>query len=226
VVVEEPFSLFKPSSFSGGDSEDDRKAGDGCYVSALVQNRRYYGLLVDQEALKNASLLWFQEEAASLDLNRRMKMLRSEASCDGLGRTSGIPPTNGSKDGNDEGKKRAPTYDQEGDAKRIKLDSAAEPLPMAVPSAASAVPDQAGSSVSPQTPVASAHKRQVQKFRYVEPKEMENSKDQGYRVLLATFADIAAASEDDPEKGKLIEDACQAGGGFVGNYYYQYEVGT
>ena len=30
-------------------------AGDGCYVSALIQNRRYYGLLVDQDALKAAS---------------------------------------------------------------------------------------------------------------------------------------------------------------------------
>ena len=45
-----------------------------------------------------------------------------------------------------------------------------------------------------------------------------------YRVLLATYADIDAASEDDVEKGKKIEAACKAGGDFVGGYYYQYEV--
>lgn len=226
-MVEEPFSLFKPS-LSGGDSEDDRKGGDGCYVSATIHNRRYYGLLVDQEALKNASLLWFQEEAASLDLNRRMKMLQGQASVEGASRPSGTQVTNGSKDSSsmDEGKKRpAVTSDADGGTKRIKLESEAggEPVPMAVSSAAAATQDQAGGFDS-QTAVASTHKHQVQKFRYVEHNAKATSKDLGYRVLLATFADIGAASEDDAAKGKLIEDACQAGGGFVGKYYYQYEV--
>ena len=134
-MVEEPFSLFKPS-LSGGDSEDDRKAGDGCYVSATVHNRRYYGMLVDQEALKNASLLWFQEEAASLDLNRRMKMLRGEAGggSDSLP-LSGTQPANGDKHNEEDGKKRAAATDGSEEAtKRIKLanDAADQPVPMAV----------------------------------------------------------------------------------------------
>jgi len=30
-MVEEPFTLFKPMGASGGDAEEDRVAGDGCY---------------------------------------------------------------------------------------------------------------------------------------------------------------------------------------------------
>lgn len=217
VIVEEPFNLFKPSGGAGGGgSEEDRKAGDGCYVSATVHNRRYYGLLVDQEALKNASLLWFQEEAATLDLNRRMKMLHSE-----------VPSEEESASGGADGDKKRPgtTNDTPGgelSAKRIKLEHGGSSA--ATPDAISSnVTTTAGGSDANQ-PASLGHQRQVQKFRYAQPKDKKNDKDLGYRYLLATFADVGAASEDDPEKARQLEEACQAGGGYVGKYYYQYEI--
>jgi hypothetical protein len=54
--------------------------------------------------------------------------------------------------------------------------------------------------------------------------EGTNGDNSGYRILLATFADLEAAAEDDDERSNAIEAACQSGGDFVGNYYYQYEV--
>jgi len=67
VKVEESFSLHHGST---------QKSGEGCYVSATTSNnKRYYGVLVDQAALKEASALWFQDQADSLELNRRMKLI-------------------------------------------------------------------------------------------------------------------------------------------------------
>ena len=66
VVVEESFNLL--------DSQE--KVGEGVYVSATTSNKkRYYGVLVDQPALKEASTMWFQDQADSLELNRRMRVL-------------------------------------------------------------------------------------------------------------------------------------------------------
>lgn len=70
VVVEESFSLL---------SRDKEKAGEGIYVSATTSNnKRFYGLLVEQSALKEASALWFQDQANSLELNRRIKVLKQQ----------------------------------------------------------------------------------------------------------------------------------------------------
>ena len=70
VTCEDIFSLHLPehgnikstsnnSNNNGGASASNGGAaaasGDGCYVSALIHNRRYYGVLFDQEALKAAS---------------------------------------------------------------------------------------------------------------------------------------------------------------------------
>ena len=52
--------------------------GDGVYVSATASGKRLYGVLVEQAALKEASMLYFQDQAESLELNRRMKVLLSE----------------------------------------------------------------------------------------------------------------------------------------------------
>jgi hypothetical protein len=70
---------------------------------------------------------------------------------------------------------------------------------------------------------------QIHFFSYVETVPVEAAGGGGqstldYRVLVATYADLEAASEDDPEKAEAIEAACQAGGGFMGDYFYQYEV--
>jgi monoamine oxidase len=65
--VEESFVLLSAAK---------EKAGEGVYVSATTSNnRRYYGVLTDQPALEEASSMWFQDQADSLELNRRMKVL-------------------------------------------------------------------------------------------------------------------------------------------------------
>ena len=96
--------------------------------------------------------------------------------------------------------------------------------PEEVPSTVqSSGPEPHTTSSSDAMPVARGRQRQVQKFRFVAPKTT-NTNDIGYRVLLATYADIEAASEENEAKAKQIEKACSEGGGFVGKHYYQYEV--
>jgi hypothetical protein len=189
VVVEEPFSLNEPSNPT---SNGDRKAGEGCYISATVNNRRYYGVLIDQAALKAASLLHFQDEAGGLDLNRRMRALNEQTE------EQGIPPPNGTVAGD----KRLASDDLEDDKRKRQR---SEPTSVS-----------SNSALSPETNTV----QQVQKFRYVEG----TASSQGYRLLVATYADVDAASEEDPDKAKEIEAACVSGGNFVGRYYYQYEV--
>ena len=71
VVVEEVFPLF--------DSSSTKKVGDGVYISATAAgNKRFYGVLVDQSSLKEASTLFFQDQSDSLSLNERMKTLKSK----------------------------------------------------------------------------------------------------------------------------------------------------
>lgn len=71
VVVEEVFPLF--------DSSSTEKVGDGIYVSATAAgNKRFYGVMVDQSSLKEASTLFFQDQSDSLHLNERMKTLKSK----------------------------------------------------------------------------------------------------------------------------------------------------
>jgi len=190
VIVEETFSLSVPADTpaairieAGIKDEDENTTGDGYYISATVQNnRRYYGVLIDQAALKAASLLHFQDESRSLDLNRRMKFLREQQQSeqmftnqDNLSQTEGPPQ------------------------KKTKLECSNGAMPSDTTS------------------------RIVQKFRYVESTSTECN-GLGYRLLLATFTDVAAAAEDDTLKAQKIHDVCQSGGGFVEQYYYQYQV--
>ena len=188
VIVEETFSLSVPVDTpaairgeAGIKDEDEDFAGDGYYISATVQNnRRYYGVLLDQSALKAASLLHFQDESRSLDLNRRMKVLQEQ------------------HEGSECSSEQANSQTEGPLVKRMKLETCDLPRFEAV--------------------------RIVQKFRYVKTKPDDPS-GCGYRLLMATFTDIDAAAEDDVAKATKIYDACQAGGGFVDKYYYQYEVG-
>lgn len=71
VVVEEAFPLF--------DSSSTEKVGDGIYISATAAgNKRFYGVMVDQSSLKEASTLFFQDQSDSLGLNERMKTIQSK----------------------------------------------------------------------------------------------------------------------------------------------------
>ena len=69
--MEEVFPLF--------DSSSTEKVGDGIYVSATTAgHKRFYGVMLDQDSLKEASTLFFQDQSDSLSLNERMRTLKSE----------------------------------------------------------------------------------------------------------------------------------------------------
>lgn len=199
VKVEESFQL---------QSELAEKAGEGCYVSATTSNnKRFYGVLVDQSALKEASNLWFQDQADSLELNRRMKLLIEQKEKEDS-KTSG-EAAEAIVDGKDahanaETAKRIHSSVENGDHKRAKTsESASIKLP------------------------ASAKDQAVQKFRYVSSSpsgQLPTETASDYRALVATFCDVNEASSGDPEQAGRILAACEAGGNFAGSYYYQYEV--
>jgi hypothetical protein len=216
-------------------SDEDRKVGEGCYVSTTIHNRRYYGVLIDQASLKAASMLFFQDEASGLDLNRKMELLLKEQQ-----------PANTMENGNDSKKRFADADPEEfkNTAKRPRLDPAPDTNRSSqteVRMKKSPVPVNHKQESPRQTEVRMKksslpenHKKEsarpVQKFRYVMPEISRSndpgglSKSLGYRVLLATYVDVSAAADDDPEQTHLIQSACQSGGNFVGQYYYQYEV--
>ncbi|KAL7579555.1 hypothetical protein ACA910_007926 [Epithemia clementina (nom. ined.)] len=173
VRVEETFGLQEPVS------RGSKRAGEACYVAATINNRRYYGTLVDQDALKTASLLYFQDTASGLEINQRMKIMGQ----------------------------------RQGTKQFSKSPSAPEPVQNSIAtSGSSAAKTHSGSTLT---------QNRVQKFRFVEG---TNGKNSDYSTLLATYASVEAAAEDDEERLKAIDAACQAGGDFVGKYYYQYEV--
>jgi len=178
------------SALSGGAAA---ASGDGCYVSALIHNRRYYGVLFDQEALKAATKQHFTNEANSLELNNRMQSLASVRILD----------TTSEGDADDNTITEAP----EPDAKRQRTD----------------VSDSGKNSS--ESIVLEDDNKSVEKLRLIEPKgsSAHNTNGQPYRELVATYASISAASEDDKERALLIQDACRSGGGWVGKYYYHYE---
>jgi hypothetical protein len=201
VLVEDTFQLKLPEHVAAS-SEQDRKASEGCYISTTVHNRRYYGVLIDQTSLKRASLLYFQDEASGLDLNRKMEYLIRKQHLESGGDLSLL-----------------------GDLKRSAEDDVDSEHPFKKPRLSSfAVPDSVESSSKAASWMESTDEsqlRQIQKFRYVMPDTAKAKSEPGYRLLLATYADADAAAEDDPEKVVAIESAC---GNFVGDYYYQYEV--
>ena len=288
VVVEEPFSLLQPSSTSinrtrslvasaspssdaQNDSSEAKKAGEGCFVSATVQNKRYYGVLIDQSSLKEASELWFHDEETSLNLNRRMKILKSHQQKDNLqeeqaqeddgkdallvGHSShadsgSLTPhlnigANGTAENptvfvtkepspEDSDSSRAelkrPAVDDVDDpdkssAKRVKVGESVEAVVSSSgtkPGSPSALEAEQVERAHPPSPFKMTQpNRQVQKFRYVE----QGAQDTGYRILLATFADVLTAANDDHSLALDIQGACDEGGQFVrDDHYYQYEV--
>jgi hypothetical protein len=212
VHVEDTFQFQLPSHVAVS-SDEDRKVGEGCYVSTTVHNRRYYGVLIDQESLRAASMLYFQDEAAGLELNRKMEQLyRLKAPNDVAN-----PPTNKKRTVDDAGI----MDDSNSSTKRMRQN---------------VVPDDPLSSgpLDWMKPIKqNIHQkldstRTVQKFRYMSPtinsNEGKGTSMAGYRQLIATYVDVTAAAEDDPDRQQLIENACRSGGNFVGEYYYQYEV--
>jgi hypothetical protein len=199
VLVEETFPLQLPPHVAVR-ADEERHVGEGAYVSTTLHNRRYYGVLIDQASLKAASMLYFQEEAAGTELNRKMAMAwKRQKQIGKLG-------DDDVDDASDSKKRLFETEEMQSSCgKRPRLDGT--------------VPDVAGSMVHRKGADLSAP-RAVQKFRFV----ATNDTTGGYRLLLATYVDVAAAAEDDPELHHSIELACRSGGNFVGPYFYQFEV--
>jgi len=104
VVVHDSFDLNHP----GGKS----KAGDGCYVSTTVNNKRYYGVLVEQGALKAASMLHFEAEAMERELDAKVDALQIS-----------VKTENGEPD----------LVSSEPSSKKIKVDAIHGSPPIAVP---------------------------------------------------------------------------------------------
>jgi hypothetical protein len=204
VLVEETFPLQWPPAVAvdGG----DRHVGEGGYISTTWHNRRYYGLLIDQASLKAASLLYFQEEAAGTDLDQKIAAAWQRQQPQFSKR--GFDNDEDDDEEKESSQKRRWETDEvpSSGGKRARREGT--------------VPDAAGSMVL-RTGTSPAPPRAVQKFRLV---ATNGATGGGYRVLLATYVDVAAAAEDDPELHHAIEVACRSGGDFVGPYYYHYEV--
>lgn len=139
-------------------------------MSTTINRKRYYGVLIPQEALKQASDIFFQDEALSLEINKRMAFLQQKQT----------------------------SIKNEQDSRKGKK-------------------HDCGNQVSNQN---FDETQQVQKFKYCH----ETKNTSGYRVILATFANILEASNGDHTLFEKIKVACDEGGNWVGEHYYQYEV--
>lgn len=195
--MKESFFLLNPRVDSTigsnkNNDQDDNRVGEGCYISATVNSKRYYGLLVDQSVLKAASSLHFQNEADDIELNRRMHVLQEER--ERLLAKSQTLSTPSENEMNGGVLKRPATNDPADltAAKRVKLQE-----------------QKLGA------------KQIVQKFRYM---NLGKGVKSCYRELVATYASLDDVVEVETERGQAIAEACQSGGGYVGDYYYQFEV--
>lgn len=257
VKVEDVFFLSKPKSSSIGSSnsqpslvddppkqkndntipsrhDEELVVGEGAYVTATIQNRRYYGVLIEQAAFQQASLLHFQDEASGIDLNRRMKALMrgKEHQQQEKEPQQQKQPANG----HDKlSANAAGDYSTSPASKKRPRDYSLTPVegvtgdiqPQEIQSTTAAA------GVSTARGTTNDYDRPIQKFCYVmvNPKggagiigAEKGPPGGGYRVLLATYANLDAAAEDDQDRRLAIEAACRAGGDFVGDHYYQYEV--
>eukprot|EP00978_Attheya_sp_CCMP212_P012793 scaffold31977_cov51-Attheya_sp.AAC.2 len=208
VIVEEPFFFSLPKNpesrtkLSAALDTKEETTGDGCYISATVDRRRYYGVLIDQNALKAASLLSFQEDVDSLNLNRRMMVLWREKLKE--------PETTNF----------ASSMVPDSEPKRQKL--------MTIPGKTSTEDTNKVTNShaveSMETPDLGDVTKPVQKFEYIESRGVAKTSEPGYRILLATYASVLAAGEGKKERALLIHAACQSGGDFVDDNYYCYQV--
>ena len=197
--------------------QDKELAGEGLYVSATTSsNKRYYGVLVDQQALKVASTMYFQDQSDSLKLNERMKLLLEEKpaanSAEAMNGDAGMTST-GATNGT------ANSY--HGHGTRLSSKRSSE----AMDTVNTGKQSKRARLESRTHQNGLFEEKAVQKFKYV-----EGSGDlPGYRILVATFSNSEEAGCGDTAKAQAIEKACKSGGVFLegtsnDSYYYQYEV--
>jgi len=215
--------------------DDDPSAGDGCFISAVRGSSRYYGILVNQSALQLASSLHLQDGAESLGLNRRMVNLRQNKGEEDEGEDE-IQEKDCNNDNENKHKNSADvggTDDHSTDMINCRKRNSS--IISTISDDINSNRDRVGGNIG-DTECRSVSHRTVQKFKYVNGRGEQKrkgevsmtttrtSEDSGYRILLATYVDVNAASEDDIERQSKILSACDSGGDWVGNYYYQYEV--
>jgi monoamine oxidase len=239
VVVEEIFPFH-----NGIDCGSQEKTGEGFYVSATTSgNKRYYGVMIDQPALKVASTLYFKDQNDSLKLNERMKLLLQQRE----ERKKSMPPTPTSVNGNNTPANGNSHYQNVETATNGGIISATESSTLSLkrpgdalesnsPSQTStlalkklrvhdgptpeSVSSASTSSINSKDPSkVSIHEKPVQKLKYVHDVSVVSrdgkGKDFGYRILVATFSNVQEASCGDEQKMEAIRSACEDGGNFL-----------
>ena len=193
VIVEEPFSLSlpnydetttKPGTNNNSDGNSNivnasgEVAGHGCYcVSCTAHGKRYYGVLIEQAALKSASDLFFRDESESLELNCRIEILLCQ--------------------------QKQQQMDDD-DTGAVVVDH--HPNSSGPPAAKRFKKSNDNSKIS------NEKSKLVEQFRYV---PQINAQTPGYRILVATYADVDAAAQFDARKADEIRRACESGGNWV-----------
>ena len=223
VRVEEAWS-FRQASNSNTTSDNKTttdKVGEACYVAATVQNRRYYGVLVEQDALQAPSVLHWQDEATGLELNRRMRALQqARAVEEGTNYSTLLKSEEETKLKPEEIQMKTEETQTNSDDKMVTDESSpadtTDDAPEDTPMQDTAADEGAMSRKRPRPDDLPTDRRAVQKFVY--------HADADYRTLLATYVNVAAAAMDTVVDATDIQTACDHGGGFVGTYYYQFEV--
>lgn len=253
MIVEEPFNLSSQKNLHG-------KVGEGVYVSATAAgNKRYYGVLIDQPALKEATSLWLEDQSDSLELNKRIRALQHQAK-DVYKHTSADDSVNheeedeaAARSNNSKGNEHAMNLLANDSQVALDMGNSAEtimsqstPATATTSSSANVVDaglgkrfmDQAtGSTLAKKAKIEGAgtkqhggecsfgsNERPVQKFKYAYESKMDAP---GYRILVATFANVEEAANGNLEVAKSIYKACEEGGNCLpgcSTYYYQYEV--
>jgi lysine-specific histone demethylase 1 len=219
VVVQETFPLY--------DESTNEKAGEGLYVSATTaSNRRYYGVLVDQQALRVASTMYFKDQSDSLKLTERMKLLFDQpapavdcSSCPNNESTD-AKPSHGH--GAQSSFRRCSEAMEEDDQDQQVVTMQPKKARMDTSSPAAENPSESHTTIAPN---GSEAEKPVQKLKYVGGV----AKEAGHRILVATFSSVDEAGCGDKVKINAIRAACEGGGNFLDgihkdSYYYQYEV--
>jgi hypothetical protein len=187
VVIRETFQFDEPNGEQG--------IGEGGYITAEINSRLYYGVLIDQDSLRAASILHLRDEASGLDLNKRMEAKLGQKKQ----AAAAAPPIT--------------TTMTERPSKRPKMDRTTAAA--AVATMSTVTTDLRGVQKFRYVPASSSLTANTKNRK---------DEALGYRMLLATYSDVEAAAEGSDQSMAAIQTACEQGGDFVGAFYYQYQV--
>jgi hypothetical protein len=216
-------NVIVEKSFEFTDPRNGKLAGEGCYVSATVLSKRYYGVLVDQPAMQIASHLHFEEEAAIFELNQKMKRLKKDTTSSSASELLQEHTIDGANvNGKDTNKKQEKIEDENGAEDETKY------VPLKNNEVKKVEAEQVKHKfIDEQLRGIKDTERLILKYQWVESNEetgLNENGDSDYGILLATFVNADAAADGDKQKAEAILSACKNGGGFVDEFFYQYKV--